>query len=154
MCHLRSHMRHFSYVMAQGEADLLSLEPPMWVPDSAAGGCSRCRARFKLLVRPRHHCRLCGQLFCGVCCARRLLLPPRFQQAVPQRVCTSCAALLDPLQAFLAGVPPVQEAQHPMILPFIAVSAGLPGVPDMHSLHTCIQQSGSCTSSLVLCHPY
>lgn len=108
MCHLRSHMRHkFSCVMAQGEADLLSLEPPMWVPDSAAGGCSRCCARFKLLVRPRHHCRLCGQLFCGACCARRLLLPPRFQQAVPQRVCTSCAALLDPLQAFLAGVPPV-----------------------------------------------
>ena len=90
----------------QGEADLLSLEPPLWVPDSAAGACSRCDGRFQLLARPRHHCRLCGQLFCGACTRARALLPPRFQAAAPARVCAACAALLDPLQAFLAGARP------------------------------------------------
>ena len=30
-----------------GEGDMLSLEPPAWVPDSHARACSRCRAGFR-----------------------------------------------------------------------------------------------------------
>ena len=37
-----------------------------WQPDSAAECCSRCRAKFSILVR-RHHCRGCGFIFCRVC---------------------------------------------------------------------------------------
>jgi hypothetical protein len=40
-----------------------------WVPDSAYGSCFRCSAAFGLLLR-RHHCRLCGQIFCAKCSAR------------------------------------------------------------------------------------
>lgn len=31
------------------------------------------------------------------------MLPPKFQLKEPQRVCTTCAQLLEPLQPFLAG---------------------------------------------------
>ena len=60
----------------------------------------RCRS----LRRARHHCRLCGGIFCAACSAARMLLPPKFQEGTPQRVCTNCAALLLPLQPFLAGM--------------------------------------------------
>ena len=58
----------------------------------------------RTLRRSRHHCRLCGQIFCHACSDSFLLLPPRFQQPHPQRTCTACAVLLEPLQPFLAGV--------------------------------------------------
>ena len=61
---------------------------------------SCCRA----LRRTRHHCRLCGGIFCHVCTATYLLLPPKFQQSRPQRCCKQCASLLEPLQPLLAGV--------------------------------------------------
>ena len=43
-------------------ADALDLEPPVWLPDSAADVCmgSSCGKAFSL-VTPRHHCRLCGR---------------------------------------------------------------------------------------------
>ncbi len=31
----------------EGEGDLLSLEPPTWVPDSHAGDCSACHEAFR-----------------------------------------------------------------------------------------------------------
>ena len=65
--------------------------------------CYRCRS----LRRTRHHCRLCGSIFCAPCSAARMLLPPKFQEGTPQRVCTNCAALLMPLQPFLAGMRPI-----------------------------------------------
>ena len=33
--------------LLNGEGDLLSLEPPVWVPDSHASGCSRCKLAFR-----------------------------------------------------------------------------------------------------------
>ena len=33
--------------LLEGEGDLLSLEPPVWVPDSHANTCSRCKAPFR-----------------------------------------------------------------------------------------------------------
>lgn len=35
--------------------------------------------------------------------AERLLLPPKFQQPEPQRVCATCRELLLPIQPLLAG---------------------------------------------------
>ena len=58
-----------------------------------------CRA----LRRSRHHCRLCGGIFCASCSSTALLLPPKFQQQQPKRLCDPCAELLEPLQPFLAG---------------------------------------------------
>lgn len=46
---------------------------------------------------------MCGSIFCGACSASKLLLPPKFREGAPQRTCVNCAALLAPLQPFLAG---------------------------------------------------
>ena len=33
--------------LLEGEGDLLSLEPPVWVPDSHASTCTRCKLPFR-----------------------------------------------------------------------------------------------------------
>lgn len=98
------------------QVDVLLLDPPTWLPDSYALHCGSCALPFKPLLRLRHHCRLCGKVFCNACCARRLLLPPRYNQREPQRVCEMCRSLLEPLQPYLVGAlsrsvqPPVHDA--------------------------------------------
>lgn len=96
-----------------GEGDLLSLEPPMWIPDSHTGSCTSCNQVFRPFSRGRHHCRLCGNIFCSMCCGHRLMLPPKFRIPEPQRTCTECAALLQPLQPFLAGT--ISRAVQPAV---------------------------------------
>ncbi|GBF96574.1 hypothetical protein Rsub_09157 [Raphidocelis subcapitata] len=99
-----------------GQADVLRLDPPTWLPDSYASHCGSCHLPFKPLLRLRHHCRLCGKVFCHACCGKRLLLPPRYNQREPQRVCEMCSCLLQPLQPYLVGAlsrsvqPPVHDA--------------------------------------------
>lgn len=53
---------------------------PVWTPDRSARRCASCRQPFGLWRR-RHHCRLCGNIFCWQCAsevrvALRLRRPP------------------------------------------------------------------------------
>jgi hypothetical protein len=59
-----------------------------WVVDSASQMCMarQCGMPFSLFTR-RHHCRVCGDLFCAACTPKRQTL--RLGSA-PQRVCSSC----------------------------------------------------------------
>lgn len=36
-----------------------------WTPDHYSQSCFNCDANFNFLFRRRHHCRMCGQLFCS-----------------------------------------------------------------------------------------
>jgi hypothetical protein len=38
----------------------------IWIPDYMANSCLKCKKAFGLFVR-KHHCRLCGNIFCGSC---------------------------------------------------------------------------------------
>ena len=38
----------------------------IWVPDAEASACTKCGDAFTVRRR-RHHCRLCGGLFCAAC---------------------------------------------------------------------------------------
>lgn len=84
---------------------ILSWVPPQWMPDSCAPACKACCLPFKPVVRLRHHCRLCGLIFCHQCSQQKLLLPPKFGHREPQRVCDRCCEVLRPadLQNALAG---------------------------------------------------
>jgi len=41
-----------------------------WVPDGERQTCSKCNAKFGV-KRRRHHCRLCGEVFCGKCSSHK-----------------------------------------------------------------------------------
>ena len=42
-----------------------------WMPDSNCHQCYECGLRFSTLKR-RHHCRICGQIFCHSCCSNQV----------------------------------------------------------------------------------
>ncbi|CAH8356938.1 unnamed protein product [Eruca vesicaria subsp. sativa] len=46
-----------------------------WMPDQSCRVCYECDSQFTLINR-RHHCRLCGRVFCGKCTANSVPLPP------------------------------------------------------------------------------
>lgn len=66
---------------------------PVWVPDSVAVRCTRCAEPFTLWRR-RHHCRLCGHVFCGACSAAAVRVPPSADggSSVRARACVACYA--------------------------------------------------------------
>ena len=64
-----------------------------WVPDDSAAVCSECGSEFTFMRR-RHHCRVCGRLFCGDCTQQTFELPPQYGWKGPQRVCESCYLIL------------------------------------------------------------
>lgn len=57
-----------------------------WVPDSEVNECPCCSRQFHLL-QPKHHCRACGRVVCGICSNNRLFLP---QKGSRERVCDPC----------------------------------------------------------------
>lgn len=80
---------------------VLEAEPPEWLPDSYANLCMQCAAPFTAIACGRHHCRFCGGIFCRACSKGRCLLPAKFRERNPQRVCDACYDRLDPLQNLL-----------------------------------------------------
>ena len=65
-----------------------------WVPDREASDCAKCESRFTLRRR-KHHCRLCGEIFCSACSEARATRG--FNGVVfakPQRACMDCYAKL------------------------------------------------------------
>ncbi|KAK1939188.1 Steroidogenic acute regulatory protein [Phytophthora citrophthora] len=63
-----------------------------WVEDAAARTCAKCERVFSLVNR-RHHCRVCGEIFCHACSRTRMVLATNPGE-IPrrQRVCDPCAA--------------------------------------------------------------
>ncbi|KAL7598038.1 uncharacterized protein LOC111899122 [Lactuca sativa] len=94
--------------------EVLESEPPEWLRDSSASLCMQCNAPFTALTRGRHHCRFCGGIFCRACSKGRCLLPVKFRERNPQRVCDTCYDMLDPLQGVLINTisNAVQVAKH------------------------------------------
>lgn len=77
------------------QRDVLEMEPPQWLPDSYASQCWGCNQAFKPLLRLRHHCRLCGKLFCHNCSMKQLLMPPRFKERWVRRPCSATGVCFD-----------------------------------------------------------
>lgn len=63
----------------------------MWQSDSEAVTC-RCGSNFTLFNR-KHHCRLCGKIFCGECTTGRATIPSFIQTTIQHsdvRLCDAC----------------------------------------------------------------
>jgi len=59
-----------------------------WVADELHDTCSRCDTNFNFFFR-RHHCRLCGGLFCDACSQDRTELK-KIDVSALERVCSFC----------------------------------------------------------------
>ena len=61
------------------------------IKDEARTTCPNCNVFFSIPLKRRHHCRLCGDVFCDACTYNRCLLPMdgvEFEK--PVRVCDLC----------------------------------------------------------------
>lgn len=67
------------------------LLPPTWIPDELVSTCSLCAQVFNL-IRRRHHCRRCGNIFCHQC-SNNFVSLKCFGYAKPVRVCNRCLVL-------------------------------------------------------------
>nr|XP_023014888.1 1-phosphatidylinositol 3-phosphate 5-kinase isoform X1 [Leptinotarsa decemlineata]XP_023014889.1 1-phosphatidylinositol 3-phosphate 5-kinase isoform X1 [Leptinotarsa decemlineata] len=63
-----------------------------WMPDSVSKECYECSEKFTTFRR-RHHCRVCGQIFCSQCCSEQI--PGKiFGCTGDLRVCTYCCKVV------------------------------------------------------------
>ncbi|XP_078620497.1 1-phosphatidylinositol 3-phosphate 5-kinase-like isoform X13 [Branchiostoma floridae x Branchiostoma japonicum] len=63
-----------------------------WMPDSQCKECYECGDKFNTFRR-RHHCRVCGQIFCSRCCNQQV--PGKFMGYTGDvRVCTYCCKVV------------------------------------------------------------
>ncbi|OVA08293.1 FYVE zinc finger [Macleaya cordata] len=65
-----------------------------WMPDHSCRVCYECDSQFTIFNR-RHHCRLCGRVFCAKCTANSIPAPSPEQKTGREdceriRVCTYC----------------------------------------------------------------
>lgn len=63
-----------------------------WLDDSSALECRACERRFTTFRR-KHHCRICGKIFCGACTT--FIDGTKFNVNGQMRVCLSCAQLAE-----------------------------------------------------------
>lgn len=61
-----------------------------WVDETKVNDCRGCSKPFSMIVR-KHHCRNCGDVFCGTCSSFKILLPSYTER---QRVCLHCVTHL------------------------------------------------------------
>jgi len=58
-----------------------------WAKDNEINTCTDCKSEFTFFTR-KHHCRSCGNIFCGTCVTTMYHLP---NYLTPQLACNSCA---------------------------------------------------------------
>nr|XP_031832900.1 hepatocyte growth factor-regulated tyrosine kinase substrate isoform X2 [Nomia melanderi] len=72
--------------LKESDAMFIADTAPVWADGD--GRCHRCRVSFSVVQR-KHHCRACGQVFCGQCSSKASTLP-KFGIEKEVRVCEAC----------------------------------------------------------------
>ena len=85
-----------------------------WMPDSTGKDCYECRGRFTL-TRRRHHCRLCGQIFCSKCSNRQVSGAELGYSGV-LRLCNFCANQVESYSSDRIHTTPADESGCPVNL--------------------------------------
>lgn len=73
-------MEDISYSMIEDRKNDTSLDSTLprrvyqWIDDSTVDKCYRCEKTFSIFLR-KHHCRLCGKIFCSPCTQNRTEIP-------------------------------------------------------------------------------
>ena len=77
-----------------GRSEPANVSRDFWMPDESCRVCYECDTQFTLFNR-RHHCRLCGRVFCGKCTENSVPVPssdPKtpLEEQERIRVCNYC----------------------------------------------------------------
>ncbi|KAF0464781.1 1-phosphatidylinositol-3-phosphate 5-kinase [Gigaspora margarita] len=64
-----------------------------WMADDTCKECYECKTTFTI-VRRKHHCRICGQIFCAKC-ASNIIPGEKFNYDGAMRVCNFCRHLME-----------------------------------------------------------
>uniref|UniRef100_A0A673JT72 Hepatocyte growth factor-regulated tyrosine kinase substrate n=1 Tax=Sinocyclocheilus rhinocerous TaxID=307959 RepID=A0A673JT72_9TELE len=119
------------YKVIQDTYQILKVEGKIYAPDWVdAEDCHRCRVQFGVMTR-KHHCRACGQIFCGKCSSKYSTIP-KFGIEKEVRVCEPCFELLNNHPSLS---PPPRKAEGK------ATSAGQPELPPEYLTSPLSQQS-------------
>ncbi|GMI81351.1 FORMS APLOID AND BINUCLEATE CELLS 1B [Hibiscus trionum] len=75
-------------------SELLNVSRDFWMPDQSCRVCYECDSQFTVFNR-RHHCRLCGRVFCANCTTNSIFVPSDEPSAGREdseriRVCNYC----------------------------------------------------------------
>ncbi|GMM40786.1 phosphatidylinositol-3-phosphate-binding ubiquitin-protein ligase [Hanseniaspora uvarum] len=73
----------------------------IWVDNNFSGSCLRCNSTFIAFFNPRHHCRICGLIYCDDCCNKFLYYDEKKIKVInspyeehaetgPYRTCYNC----------------------------------------------------------------
>jgi len=87
---------------------LISETSSIWQPDAAAETCTECSEKFTFFNR-RHHCRLCGLIYCSDCSTHRVCTQEALAVARNEidkvkethRVCDGCSNMIELANATL-----------------------------------------------------
>lgn len=76
------HMMSFATMTDQN-----GIKIPRWMPNPLSKQCKLCFKKFGLITR-KHHCRVCGDIFCAKCCSIFDSFMPHYKNNV--RMCIEC----------------------------------------------------------------
>lgn len=94
-----------------------------WILDNQSNNCMKCDSAFGLFNR-RHHCRVCGLLFCNAC-SSKLIVVPNFAEQGGSRACEGCVALSSTTAAQASETPLADDTsskESPSSVEFTTVS--------------------------------
>lgn len=92
-----------------------------WEADENVPHCRLCLTSFTLTTR-RHHCRACGQIFCGDCSRYYLLLPEEMGYSEPRRTCRTCLHRHSTLNYAQTCTCHLHHSLYPRIVPYVRCS--------------------------------
>ncbi|CAN1146675.1 1-phosphatidylinositol-3-phosphate 5-kinase FAB1B [Linum perenne] len=80
--------------LISGRSDPTDLSRDFWMPDQSCRVCYECDSQFTVFNR-RHHCRVCGRIFCAKCTSNAVLHPSEkpkthYEDKERVRVCNYC----------------------------------------------------------------
>ncbi|XP_053382356.1 LOW QUALITY PROTEIN: 1-phosphatidylinositol 3-phosphate 5-kinase-like [Mercenaria mercenaria] len=112
-----------------------------WMPDSSCRECYECHDKFTTFRR-RHHCRICGQIFCHACCSQEL--PGKiigYKGSI--RVCTYCFKIVHRYAKKTdtsADPRVIKEVLNKYLQADVTMSPDI-GVKGQKKVNTCLQSS-------------
>lgn len=89
-------VKRISNLLAMKDKDLNDYKntelKKLWMPDNKSRECYDCNSKFNTFRR-KHHCRLCGQIFCSKCCNQ--IVPGKIIKCSGElRVCNYCSKVV------------------------------------------------------------